>query len=261
MSSPFPSDLRPPSWLDALIFDLGGTLIDYLGGAPSWPEMETPGVRGLHAHLTQVGLRDDAEQFHAQFIEVMDARWRAATAGLGPPPTIRSLVAEVCATADLELTEDLHAAAVVAYCSPIAARALVAPGAYECARWLTGAGVRLGLISNTLWPVDAHCADLERYGLLPLLDELIFSSECGLWKPDPRIFELALDRLSVRPQRAVFVGDRLAEDVQGAKRAGLHALWIDDGSQRLSDLSPDDVRPDSVIRTLWELPAALARVR
>ena len=189
----------------------------------------------------------------------MDDRWRAATAGHGDPPTIQSLIHEVCTAATFSLDEELHELAVEAYYAPIAARAAMAPGAGEVLAWLRGHGVRLGLISNTLWPAHAHRLDLERFGLLPHLDALAFSSECGLWKPDPRIFELVLHRLGVAPAHAVFVGDRLAEDIHGAQRAGLRAVFVD-GARDYEDLDPRAFTPDATIRELTELPAALAEL-
>jgi putative hydrolase of the HAD superfamily len=249
--------LSPPSWVQAVLFDLGGTLIDYLGGAPSWPAMEMPGVLALHACLTAAGFSGEAQLFSDRFIHAMDTRWRAATAGRSDPPTIHSLVEEMCNAAQFALDEELRRAAAAAYYAPIAARAVAATGARETLAWLRGHGIRLGLISNTLWPGEAHRLDLDRYELLPHLDALAFSSECGLWKPDPRIFELVLGQLGVTSDHAVFVGDRLAEDVRGAQRAGLRAIWLDNGENN-ENLEPGAVMPEATIRTLTELAGAFA---
>ena len=53
--------------------------------------------------------------------------------------------------------------------------------------------------------------------------------DIGVPKPDPRIFEFALDLLGVRAHEAVMVGDSLEADVKGALGAGLHAILVDDG--------------------------------
>jgi putative hydrolase of the HAD superfamily len=249
--------IAPPAPLRAVVFDLGGTLIDYLGGAPSWPEMEIPGVAALHRCLAKAGFFHEAEIFHENFLEAMDERWRAATEGLGDPPTLASLITEVCTAAGFHLTTELHEAAVASYWAPIAERAVVAAGAREILVWLRAHGVRTGLISNTLWPGDAHRLDLERYGLLEYVDHAVFSSEVGLWKPDPRVFNLVLQRLDAPANRAVFVGDRLAEDIDGAQRAGLRAIFVE-GTQDYDDISLRGIQPDAVIEQLTELPVALA---
>ena len=69
----------------------------------------------------------------------------------------------------------------------------------------------------------------------------VFSSEVGVRKPDPRIFRRALDALGVEPENALFVGDRLYEDVLGAARAGMRtvqALWF------RADEHPEGGEPD-----------------
>src|SRR5258706_14039901 len=84
----------PPPQLQAVVFDLGGTLIDYLGGAPSWPEMEFPGIHALHAHLSGAGLELEVEVFRETFVHAMDHHWRAATESLLTPPTLETLIEE-----------------------------------------------------------------------------------------------------------------------------------------------------------------------
>jgi putative hydrolase of the HAD superfamily len=71
--------------------------------------------------------------------------------------------------------------------------------------------------------------DLERQGLAERLDVAVFSSEVGKRKPDPAIFDRALEGLGVEAEVAMFVGDRLFEDVRGAAQLGMttvQALWF-----------------------------------
>lgn len=68
---------------------------------------------------------------------------------------------------------------------------------------------------------------LARLGLTPLFDALIISGEMGVDKPDPRIFQVALDALGARPPEAVFVGDDLRTDIGGASAVGCRAVLID----------------------------------
>ena len=73
------------------------------------------------------------------------------------------------------------------------------------------------------------------------IDFAVFSSEIGKRKPHPAIFERALEALDVRPEEAVFVGDRLYEDVRGAGELGMktvQAVWF------RADEHPDGREPD-----------------
>lgn len=106
---------------------------------------------------------------------------------------------------------------------------------------LRARGLRLGLVSNAFDPGWLLHRDLEQMGLARRLDFSVFSSEVGMRKPHPAIFERALEALEVEPERALFVGDRLYEDVRGAAEVGMttvQALWF------RADEHPDGAEPD-----------------
>src|SRR5919112_2706963 len=95
---------------------------------------------------------------------------------------------------------------------------------------LRSRGFKTGVVANS-WPEPARVLrrDAADLGLAPHLDTLVFSSEVGVAKPDPRIFMHALGELDVDPIDAVYVGDRLDTDVQGAANVGMttvQALWF-----------------------------------
>jgi putative hydrolase of the HAD superfamily len=98
-------------------------------------------------------------------------------------------------------------------------------------------------------------ADLEALGILGLLDATTFSSEVGTRKPDPAIFADALAKLEVDAAGAVFVGDRVLDDVGGAKAAGMRAVLTREFRQ---EEPTSDPMPDATIERLGELPGALA---
>jgi putative hydrolase of the HAD superfamily len=85
-------------------------------------------------------------------------------------------------------------------------------------------GMRLGVISN--W--DGRLVRiLDGLGLGELLDTVISSADVGLRKPDPRIFELACERVGVTPADSVHVGDHHYADILGATAAGMTPVLID----------------------------------
>ena len=87
---------------------------------------------------------------------------------------------------------------------------------------------KVGLLSNA-WS-DLRQVMHQRFGFDGMFDELIISAEVGLAKPDPRIFHLAVERLSVRPGEAVFVDDVLA-NVEAARGVGIHAIHFQGNPQ------------------------------
>jgi putative hydrolase of the HAD superfamily len=86
---------------------------------------------------------------------------------------------------------------------------------------------KLALLSNS-W-LEAPRKALRDHGYGRWFDVMVCSFDIGIPKPDPRIFEFALDLLGVRAHEAVMVGDSLEADVKGALGAGLHAVLVDDG--------------------------------
>lgn len=66
-------------------------------------------------------------------------------------------------------------------------------------------------------------------------DAIVISCEVGMVKPDPRIFQLALKKLGVRPHEAVFIDDR-PHNVEGARKVGLHAISFENKQQALNEL-------------------------
>jgi putative hydrolase of the HAD superfamily len=108
---------------------------------------------------------------------------------------------------------------------------------------LRSLGLRLVVVSNTNGTLKAL---LERIGLGPRVDVVVDSFEEGVEKPDPRLFQIALDKAGADAESTIHVGDLYYVDVVGARAAGLHAVLLDP-----ADLSPDCDCPR--VRSLDEL--------
>jgi putative hydrolase of the HAD superfamily len=98
------------------------------------------------------------------------------------------------------------------------------PDAIPALRELRDRGLRLVAVSN--WDCSLP-AVLERCGLGELLDGAVSSAVAGARKPDPAIFEPALELAGCEPDEALHVGDTREEDVEGARAAGIRPLLID----------------------------------
>jgi epoxide hydrolase-like predicted phosphatase len=86
---------------------------------------------------------------------------------------------------------------------------------------LRAAGYATGILSN--FADDARYVWTEVYPFIQYFDGIVISSEVGLMKPDPKIYQLALERVGVNAEEALFVDDFI-ENVEGAKRVGLQAI-------------------------------------
>lgn len=90
-------------------------------------------------------------------------------------------------------------------------------------------------------------------GLAAHLDTILSVDAAGIYKPSPRVYQLAVDYLKLLPVRVGFVSAN-AWDVAGAKAFGLTAIWINRAGVPFERHGP---RPDAVLRSLAELPALL----
>lgn len=116
---------------------------------------------------------------------------------------------------------------------------------------------RLGLISN--YPCSRSIYDsLQKVGLLDLFDDVVVSGDCGYVKPHPMPFEIILSRMNVLPSECIYIGDNWLADVQGSKKAGMHAI-LTTQHQPYEHIQPmpDDHVPDARISHLNELDGLL----
>jgi len=130
---------------------------------------------------------------------------------------------------------------------------VVAPDTGDVLAALRQRGYTLAVISNADGRVED---DLRRHGLRPHFADVIDSHVVGVEKPNPAIFHLALDRLGVPADDAVYVGDVFGVDVKGARAAGLQAVLIDPLGEYLGHIDCPRIRGLGELLDL--LPSAAA---
>ena len=92
---------------------------------------------------------------------------------------------------------------------------------------------RTGIVSNSF--VGAREREQAAYGFEDLVDEIVYSHEAGMSKPDPRIYALTCARLDIRAEETVFLDDT-ARCVDGAREAGIHAVRYQDNAQAIEEI-------------------------
>ncbi len=208
---------------DAVVLDVGGTLLGFHEPAP------------FQEFLVEAGLPDSEEEvgrLHRRLLDVIDAR-RDGAQGLGARGE--------------ELHDWWHGnfAETWPQRPDLAQKMLdwLLAGRFDhlfhdslpALEELWELGLQLGILSN----FGDHLRDLlEGFGLLSFFDFLVVSAEVGLAKPDPRIFEMVVEKASVPRGRLLYVGDHVGDDIEGARGAGLGAVLIDRGDRQQGALCP-----------------------
>jgi len=114
-------------------------------------------------------------------------------------------------------------------------------------------GVRVGVLSNTIWPRDYHRGVFERDGVLDLIDADIYSSELAWTKPHPEAFRAAAAACGVEPSEVAYVGDRPFEDIHGSQLAGMRAIWVPHSDIPVAQQVSVDAIPDGVAHELLDI--------
>lgn len=87
-------------------------------------------------------------------------------------------------------------------------------------------GVPMGVVSNCAFSQEVIRYELAKYGLADHLAFVMVSADYSVRKPNPLLFETAAAKLGVAPENIWFVGDQLDLDIEGAKSAGMKAVWL-----------------------------------
>jgi HAD superfamily hydrolase (TIGR01549 family) len=230
--------------IETVLFDFGGTLDS--DGVP-WKER-------LYALYRAEGLNLSAEGFAPAFYAADDA----LVGALAPTTGLKETVDLLAANLEAELTrrgggpEGNDVARGQRVASRFLAEMSAAFSRNRPVLEALGARYRLGVVSNFYGNLEAVC---ESSGLAGLFGVMTDSQCVGSEKPEPAIFQVALDALQAKPATTVMVGDSLRRDYEGARRSGMGFIWI----------APEDVQAAervtgadrSVLGSVTELPDIL----
>lgn len=223
--------------VDAVIFDWGGTLT-------RWHDVD------FHAEslaLAQAVVGTDVEVSQARLHEANQAVW-----GRSRDHQRSATVADLFTEAGLEHDPQL----LTAYYDFWEPHTLTDPEVEPLWEHLRERGIKVGVLSNTIWPRSWHEGFFRRDGVEHLIDGDVYTSEIPWTKPSRHAFEAAMAAVGASdPSRCVYVGDRLFDDVWGAQGAGLRAVHIPHSTIPEAQRGHTEGEPDAVAHRLGDLAA------
>ncbi len=203
--------------IDALLFDLGGTLVsmDF-----AWMARE---LLGLDVSCDSAALAR---------AEVSVRRLVSAKLAEENPPApvfpffLRSILTQVLGESSDNVDELVSKLVPVLLPEGKSQKlwSTVDPATRDALQEFSGLGLRMAVVSNSDGTAEAG---IKALGLRDFFEVVIDSAVVGYEKPDPRIFRRALETIGVEPSRAIYVGDLYSVDVLGARTAGIHPVLLD----------------------------------
>ncbi len=237
--------------IQLVIFDLGSTLI-YENGP--WDELFPRADAALWQVLRKYGVTLDPRQVYRGSETIFDMYYKDHRTDLNEPST-GTVLSQLLRENGYSLPDERIREALGAMYAITQTNWLPETDAVPTLKSLKKDGYHIGLISNAA-DDDNTQALIDKAKLRPYLEFIVSSAAFGKRKPDPSIFQLALDHFHVPPAEAVMVGDNFEADIIGAHRAGMQGIWI---TRRAVDPAPEGPEADveAVVETLAEIPALL----
>jgi putative hydrolase of the HAD superfamily len=232
--------------VEAVVFDWGGTLT----AGSTVVSFELADVWRLTAKHIDPAREDELT---AALLDAERRFWEKTVTTL-ESGTLMDLLRDASSALGLDVTEVVLEEASLRHLDSWTPHIAHDPEAVAVLEELRCRGLRIALLSNTHWPRAFHEHFLERDGLVDLIDARLYSSELQYMKPHPSAFQAAMAAVGVTdPSRAVFVGDRLYDDIFGAQQAGMRTVHRPN-----QHTPPYAVVPDAEIVGLSDLLAVIA---
>ena len=234
----------------AILFDCWGTILH----APRLMTRDSA-IEAFHRNLRELGYEADFKHFREMYLREAERQHREADSDyreLDYVERLRRVLEAIGLEGDAKrIAEEIWRR----YLDEWPRQSRLDPEAPRLLRRLREA-YRLALVTNFPDLSTAHRV-FDALNLWEYFDAVVVSAEVGYRKPSPIIFQKALERLGVKPQEAVMVGDTLEADVEGARKLGIKTILIDPERARKGESLE---RVDAIIGSLRELEEALMRV-
>lgn len=218
--------------IKAVLFDLDGTLLNRDESVKMFIERQYIRLNKIVGHIPK-------EMYIARFIE-LDKRgyvWK--------DKVYQQLVTE------FDITEITWEELLKDYISQFKDSCIPFPNLIKMLEELKRNNFLLGMITNGYGQFQMD--NIKALGIERYFDVILVSEWEGIKKPDSKIFNKALEKLSVLPNESIFMGDHPENDVYGAKTVGMKGIWK-------KDTQWNNVNADYIVDDLGELPSIIGKI-
>jgi putative hydrolase of the HAD superfamily len=236
--------------IKAVLFDMFDTLMmierDH--------EFYSPSLMRMYRYLKSNGIDVPFEKFNAAYVEARDRLYAEANPVWGEPHfNVRISEALKLLGYDYEISDPIVTGATGEFSDEFMTFVRIDKEAEPMLRNLYSK-YKLGIVSNFAIP-ECILKLLKDSNIEQLFDVVVVSGAINKRKPSAEIFRRALKLMGISASEAMFVGDTIDADIEGAKAVGMKAIYIERREQKPSEES----QPDQTIKSLKELPLIIER--
>jgi putative hydrolase of the HAD superfamily len=212
----------------------------------------SPALKKMHEFIVQKGITISFPTFRDAYIKARDALYEQADLKMEEPHfNLRVSNALQSLGYKIEENSPITTGATNTFCIEFMKYVRIDDHTQETLHKLSGK-YKLGIVSNFAIP-ECVLKLLEQHKLDKFFEVIIVSGAVNKRKPNPEIYEEALNKIQVEASETVFVGDTVDADVKGPKEVGMKTIYIDRRPQK--ELA--QFCPDQTIKSLNELPTAI----
>jgi FMN phosphatase YigB (HAD superfamily) len=239
--------------LQAVLFDLDDTLIDWSGFNKDYKALEETRFSPVYDYVVAAGVElPHIDELLLNFRDRAMAGWEHGRETMVAPimPDLMLDVFRHFGVLEEMLDRDKLLSIYKWGAVPGTTVFPEVPGVLQT---LLDAKIKIGIVTNAMQPMLLRDRELEEHGLLRYFETCRFAAaDIGYLKPHPVVFETAIACTGTAPASTVFVGDSLNADIAGANRVGLKTVWRDTGYHSSRE-SRDIIHPDATITDLAQL--------
>ena len=226
--------------IQAILFDLGNTLAKSGSFIEAYHRLETM------PHIQAMGLdREALLNISSEIDKILRALYQKDVC---TQPHWFDVWQAAVVNSGITLTDDQITELCYAHLEAFLQDCPVEPFAIPLLTTLKEHNIPLGLISNVTGPLELHAANFQRKGLAEFFDVTAWSNAIGIRKPDPIIFQFALDELKLPASKQILmVGDNETADIQGGNAMGFTTLKVIDNESEEESAADYVVKKEDLI--------------
>ncbi len=205
---------------NAVLFDMGNTVLDFHAGKHSDDEKDLIGLANMKEYLDTLKIDKSILQLKDSFLDKWYDDFYIRSEQL-----IELDVYKYLKEAIANLNTSQYKELIRLFYKPYKDEIVVNEGIEDLFKRIKNKDKKIGIISNCILPEELYIDIFKHLDLDKYIDEYTFSYTYNIRKPNPDLFKIAVEKLSVDVSKLLMVGDGIKPDIYGSNQLGIKSIW------------------------------------